>query len=159
MDVNEFLRQAREHEAGEGGLDSLYKLLDLLGESHPFPVTRMTAIQDWERSGSYSAILSGEYPRRGSEGERDPARDFARDFAGAGEAYSSEFGSSADPLARAAGKIMDALGGLFGRAADAPKGESEGGPEDGPEKPGEAKPEKERGSIEEAIDEIFGPKT
>jgi Zn-dependent protease with chaperone function len=142
MDVNEFLRQAAEYEAGEGALDSLFKLLDLLGESHPFPVSRMTAIQEWERAGAYSSILAGDYPRRSSEGERDAARDFA----GAREAYSSEFASSADPLAQAAAKVMDALGGLFGRV----EGKAE---ESGADRPGG-----KSGSIEEAIDEIFGPK-
>jgi len=142
MDMNEFFRQAREYEEGEGGLDSLYKLLDLLGESHPFPVSRMTALQEWERTGAYSAILAGDYPRRDSEGERDPERDFA----GAREAYSSEFGSSADPLAQAAGKVIDALGGLFGRVGGA-SGDS-----------GEGTGRKAPSSIEEAIDEIFRPK-
>jgi Zn-dependent protease with chaperone function len=150
MDVNEFFRQAAEYEAGEGGLDSLYKLLDLMGESHPFPVSRMTAIQEWERSGNYSAILAGDYPKRGAEGERDAARDFA----GAREAYSGEFGASADPLAQAAGKVMDALGGLFGRIGGSGAGSSDGGEGDAGAGGARGKP----GSIEDAIDEIFGPK-
>jgi Zn-dependent protease with chaperone function len=142
MDVNEFLRQAGEYEAGQGGLDSLFKFLDLIGESHPFPVSRMTAIQEWERGESYPAILAGEYPRRSSEGERDAARDFA----GARESYSSEFASSADPISQAAGRVIDALGELFGRAQGKPTEE------------GEDSSRKRPGSIEDAIDRIFGPK-
>ncbi len=142
MDLNEFFRQARDYDAGEGGLDSIYKLLDVLGESHPYPVTRMAAIQEWERSGACAAILAGDYPKRGSEGERDAGRDFN----GARESYTEEFRSSADPLAQAAGRVMDALGGLFG-SAGAKGGEARG--EGGSERPG---------SIEDAIDEIFGSK-
>jgi len=142
MDVNEFFRQALDYEKGEGGLDSIYKLIDVLGESHPYPVTRMADIQEWEKSAAYRAILAGDYPRRGTEGERDAERDFA----GARESYQGEFRSSADPLAQAAGKVMDAIGGLFGTAGAQDvdsRSEEEG---------------RRRGSIEDAIDEIFGSK-
>jgi Zn-dependent protease with chaperone function len=142
MDVNEFFRQARDYETGEGGLDSLYKLLDVLGESHPFPITRMTALQEWEKGGAYDAILRGEYPRRGAEGERDAQRDFER----ARSAYSGEFAGSGDPLAQAAGKVLDAVGGLFGQggAGQPPKADTQGA----------GAPR----SIEDVIDEIFGSK-
>jgi Zn-dependent protease with chaperone function len=145
MDVNEFFRQARDYETGEGALDSLYKLVDVLGESHPFPITRMTSLQEWEKGGAYDAILRGEYPRRGAEGgrERDPERAFER----AKSAYAGEFADSEDPLAKAASKVMGAVGDLFGRAAGAD----------------EAGRDKESGtsaprSIEDVIDDIFGPK-
>jgi Zn-dependent protease with chaperone function len=141
MDVNEFFRQARDYEAGEGGLDSIYKLLDLMGASHPFPVARMTAIQEWEKGGSYAAILRGEYPRRSSDGagERDAARDFER----AKSAYARDFAASEDPLAQAANKVMDAVGGLFGAQGSRGK---DAGPSSPPP------------SIEDVIDGIFGPK-
>lgn len=140
MDVNEFFRQARDYETGGGALDSLFKLVDVLGESHPFPITRMTALQEWEKGGAYQAILKGDYPRRGAEGERDAQRDFER----AKRAYAGEFAASEDPLAKAAGKVMDAFGSLFGQAgAGAPPGDSP---------PGAGVPR----SIEDVIDEIFG---
>jgi Zn-dependent protease with chaperone function len=142
MDVNEFFRQALDYERGGGALDSLYKLVDVLGESHPFPITRMTALQEWEKGPSYAAILRGEYPRRGAEGERDAKRDFER----ARAAYVGEFAASSDPLAQAAGKVMDAVGGLFGQGGQGqpPEGGGSGG----------GAPR----SIEDVIDEIFGPR-
>lgn len=139
MDVNEFFRQAHDYETGSGSLDSLYKLLDVLGESHPFPITRIVALQEWEKSPAYAAILTGDYPRRGSEGERDPESDFAR----ARDSYAGEFASSSDPLSKAAGKVMDAFGGLFG-----PSGSQGGAGTDS----GQGKSP----SIEDVIDEIFG---
>jgi Zn-dependent protease with chaperone function len=142
MDINEFFRQARDYETGEGALDSLYKLIDVLGESHPFPITRITALQEWEKGGSYEAILRGEYPRRGAEGDRDARRDFER----ARSAYAGEFAASEDPLAKAAGKVMDALGGLFGQGG---AGQSPGARAEGAQAPR---------SIEDVIDEIFGSK-
>jgi Zn-dependent protease with chaperone function len=144
MDVNEFFRQARDYETSAEALDSLYKLVDLLGESHPFPITRMTALQEWEKGGAYAAILGGEYRRRGAEGERDAERDFER----ARSSYAGEFAASEDPLAKAAGKVMDAFGGLFGQSGG---GQSEdAGRED--ERLG-SHPQR---SIEDVIDEIFG---
>jgi Zn-dependent protease with chaperone function len=141
MDLNEFFRQARDYEVGEGALDSLYKLLDVLGESHPFPIVRMTALQEWEKGGAYDAILRGEYPRRG-EGERDPERDFER----AKSAYAGDFAGSEDPLAKAASRVMEAMGGLFGAGASGSEGSGQGS---GPSAPR---------SIEDVIDDIFGPR-
>jgi len=142
MDLNEFFRQARDYDAAQEGMDSLFKLLDLLDESHPFPVTRMTALQEWEKSPAYAAILAGDYPVRGAEGERDAQRDFKQ----AGDAYKADFSSSEDPLAQAAGKVMDALGGLFGQA---PGGEGQAR--------GTGAAEGNRNeSVEEALDRLFG---
>jgi len=140
MDINEFFRQARDYETGEGGLDSLYKLIDVLGESHPFPITRITALQEWEKGGAYSAILAGDYPRRGATGERDAQRDFER----ARSTYAGEFAASDDPLAKAASKVMDAFGSLFGQTGGE-KGSGTG-------QPASQAPR----SIEDVIDDIFG---
>ncbi|HOX31904.1 MAG TPA: M48 family metallopeptidase [Spirochaetales bacterium] len=142
MDLNEFFRQAHDYESSREGLDSLYKLVDVLGESHPYPVARMTALQEWEKSPAYASILAGDYPRRGQEGERDAARDFQE----AGKAYSSEFSSSEDPLSQAAGKVMETLGGLFGGAGKGRPGGGGGGGEGS----GSAT------NIEETADRIFG---
>jgi Zn-dependent protease with chaperone function len=143
MDVNEFFRQARDYEAGEGGLDSVFKLVDVLGESHPFPVTRITALQEWEKSPSYASVLRGDYVRRGAEGEREAGRDFER----ARAAYAGEFAASEDQFAQAASRVMDAIGGLFGQAQDPAPDGGQGG---------EAGPGKAPPSIEDVIDEIFG---
>jgi hypothetical protein len=144
MDLNEFFRQARDYDASRVGLDSLYKLLDILDETHPFPVTRMTALQEWEKGPAYAAILAGEYPRRGAEGERDATRDFHE----AEKAYSSEFSASEDPLSQAAGKVMDALGSIFGQAKDRDAGGAEG--------PGSGEAAAQSPGVEEALDRLFG---
>ncbi len=141
MDVNEFFRQARDYETSEGAADSVFKLVDVLGESHPFPVMRMTALQEWEKSPVYQAILRGEYPRRGAQGERDPKAAFEK----ARASYAGEFSGVEDQFAKAAGKVMDAFGGLFGQ-------------QQGPRPEGEGGPGKDPPSIEDVIDGIFGPK-
>jgi len=141
MDVNEFFRQALDYETA-GSLDSIYKIVDVLGETHPFPITRITALQEWEKGGAYDAILRGEYPHRGAEGERDAKRDFER----ARDSYAGEFAASGDPLAQAANKVKNAFDGLFGQGS---------GPQDGGGGQGAASAPR---SIEDVIDEIFGSK-
>jgi Zn-dependent protease with chaperone function len=148
MDLNEFFRQGMEYEGAREGIDSLYKFLDILGETHPFPVARMTALQEWEKGGSYAAILRGEYPRRGAEGERDPKRDFEN----AKASYAEEFSSSSDPLAQAAAKVMDTLGGLFGSIGRPGNRGAEEGGESGQGGGGNRPP------IEELMDKILGKK-
>jgi Zn-dependent protease with chaperone function len=143
MDVNEFFRQAHDYESLSSGLDSLYKLVDVLGETHPFPITRITALQEWEKGGDYRKILGGDYPARGADGERDAQRDFER----ARSAYAGEFANSEDPLAKAAGKVMDAFGGLFGQGGQA-------GPASGDQ--GHGRDGGAPRSIEDVIDDIFG---
>ena len=142
MDVNEFFRQALDYERGEGAIDSIYKLIDVLGETHPFPVVRMTALQEWEKSPACQAILKGDYPKRGAQGERDPRQAFEK----ARASYAGDFASSEDQFAKAAGKVMDAFGGLFGQQPGASS------QKEGQDRPASGGPR----SIEDVIDEIFG---
>lgn len=183
MDLNEFFRQARDYDAASEGLDSLYKLLGLLGESHPFPVARMIALQEWERGGSYEAILRGDYPRRGAEERPDPERLFRE----AKASYEDEFASSRDPLSQAAGAFIKAVDEAASRIPNVFGGQNPFGPEGpfggsgpfGPGGPFGAAPGSGGGageggsgasgaagrtgdgrqpSMEEVFDEIFGPR-
>jgi Zn-dependent protease with chaperone function len=149
MDVNEFFRQAHDYETLSSGLDSLYKLIDVLGETHPFPITRITALQEWEKGGDYGKILVGDYPKRNAEGGRE--RDARRDFERARSSYAREFADSEDPLAKAAGKVMDAFGGLFGQ-------DGQSGAPGGDSSPGSGREGGKPRSIEDVIDDIFGPR-
>ena len=104
MDTDEFSRQADDYDAAGDVVDGLYKVLNLLDQSHPFPVLRLRAIQTWASDGSYERVLAGEYPRRDATEE-----DVARDFSEAGRAYEEELRTSRDPLARAVSDIGDGL--------------------------------------------------
>jgi Zn-dependent protease with chaperone function len=95
IDVNEFFEQAAEYERGEGLLDSFHKLLNLIGQTHPFPVLRLTELKSWVDSGAYARIMSGEYVRHTDDGV-DSVRENMRDAAGQ---YKEDFATSQDPLA------------------------------------------------------------
>ncbi|MDQ3388377.1 MAG: M48 family metallopeptidase, partial [Gemmatimonadota bacterium] len=100
----EFLRQADEYRA-EGDLaDQLFKVLNLLGADHPFPVLRVAELRRWYESGEYDRILRGEYRRRG-----EPEPTYREDLAEAARSYregaKETFGQAADGARR----VMDAF--------------------------------------------------
>ncbi|MFP4114543.1 MAG: M48 family metallopeptidase [Spirochaetota bacterium] len=104
MDLDEFLSQADDYDASGDLLDGIYKVLNIVWQSHPFPVLRVKAIQTWATDGSYERVLAGTYPKRDEEEE-----DIARDFSEATKAYQDELKASKDPLAKAASDIGEGL--------------------------------------------------
>jgi hypothetical protein len=64
MDASAFLAQADDYAATYGARDSIAKLLNLVGRSHPFAVSRANELRSWIVDGSYQRILDGEYPSR-----------------------------------------------------------------------------------------------
>jgi Zn-dependent protease with chaperone function len=71
MDLGTFLAQAKEYEEA-GGVDRIFKILGVLGRSHPFNTIRAAELQRWIADGHYERILNGEYTRRGPEAEKRP---------------------------------------------------------------------------------------
>jgi Zn-dependent protease with chaperone function len=61
MDLGEFIKQAEEYNNAGSVLDGVYKFLNVLGLSHPFPVTRVLELLNWVRSGHYDRLLNGDY--------------------------------------------------------------------------------------------------
>jgi Zn-dependent protease with chaperone function len=102
MNINEFFEQAAEYDKGGDLLDSVFKLINLSGESHPFAVLRLTELKTWIDGGHYEKILSGDYKRRG-EGAPDDVMD---DFKKAQEQYQEDMKKSQDPLAAAITNVM-----------------------------------------------------
>ncbi len=94
MNAEAFHEQAREYDGVPDLRDSLLKVLQLQGNTHPFAVVRFAEIDNWYTSGAYQRILDGDYPRR--DGDRgasvsDEVRDAAR-------AYQESWNRSEDPL-------------------------------------------------------------
>ena len=114
MDTNEFFLQAAEYEKGGNIIDSIYKLMNLLGRSHPFAVLRLTELKTWVDNGSYGKILGGDYIHT-DEAERRTAQ---QEFQEAKEQYKQDINSSEDPLADIALVMMGAAGAATDKAKE-----------------------------------------
>jgi hypothetical protein len=97
MDLAEFLRQCEEYNASGNMADAVMKLLNLMGEPHPFPVLRVAELKSWAEGGAYAEILGGGYPRR--SGDARPS--VYEELLGASKGYRDAFVGSRDPLTRA----------------------------------------------------------
>lgn len=114
MDINEFFVQAAEYEGSGNILDSVYKLLNLIGQTHPFPVLRLAELKGWVDSGMYQRILDGDYIRRSQEDDDDVLKNF-RDAA---NKYREDFNTSRDPLADSLRTASDAAEAVKNRARE-----------------------------------------
>jgi Zn-dependent protease with chaperone function len=114
MDMNEFFQQAAEYESGGSISDSIYKLLNLLGQSHPFPVLRLTELKQWVDAGEYRRILDGQYMKREQEGQEN----IGEEFKDAGRKYRDDFANSKDPLAEMLRSVYDNSEGARQKAKD-----------------------------------------
>jgi Zn-dependent protease with chaperone function len=63
MDYQEFIRQAEEFQIDQedSALNKVYVLLQVMHQSHPFPVWRTSEILSWAKHGAYLDVLSGQY--------------------------------------------------------------------------------------------------
>ncbi|MGH2544091.1 MAG: M48 family metallopeptidase [Ardenticatenaceae bacterium] len=69
LNLDAFIKQANEYEAGEDNLDKGLRFFLELGVSHPFPVRRVSELMKWVRGGDFDRIIRGEYPKRGEKGD------------------------------------------------------------------------------------------
>ncbi|PCJ59219.1 MAG: hypothetical protein COA79_11000 [Planctomycetota bacterium] len=119
MDINEFYKQAKEYEEGGTVVDSLYKILNLIGSTHPFNVLRLTELKVWVEGGSYDEILKGNYETRGA----DSNKGILDDIKEAKDQYVSDIENSKDPLAKSVSSLInnvdDLVGNVFKSFSDA----------------------------------------
>jgi Zn-dependent protease with chaperone function len=106
----EFIRQADEYRSGGDLADQVFKVLNILGTTHPFPVLRVAELRDWFESGEYDRILRGEYHRRG-----EPDAPYADDLAAAARAYADGARDTIGQATAAARKAMDSIREGFSR--------------------------------------------
>lgn len=108
-DLGEFIRQAEEYREGGDMADSVFKVLNLLGMTHPFFVLRVSELRGWIEAGEYDRILRGEYPRRG-----DPDGDVTEDLRAAMDSYSADAKGFVDEMASAARRMGEQFRGGLG---------------------------------------------
>ncbi len=118
MNADAFHEQAHEYDAVPDLRDSLLKLLQLQGQTHPFAVVRFAELDHWASNGEYERILSGDYPRR----DTDRTASVGEEIRSAAKAYQDSWSRSEDPLIGmvrgAAGNMARAGSGLFDRLSN-----------------------------------------
>ncbi len=90
--------------------DQVFKILNLLGATHPFPVLRVSELRAWIESGDYDRIVRGEYPHRG-----DPDEAYQEDLRQAAQAYAEGARDFLDSMTTAARKMGEQFMGGFKR--------------------------------------------
>ena len=116
LNPDAFREQAHEYDAVPDLRDSILKILQLQGTTHPFAVIRFAEIDYWATHGEYERILGGDYPRR----ESDSNASFSDEVRNAAKSYQDSWSRSEDPLigifrgvaesaARAGGGLFDRL--------------------------------------------------
>jgi len=106
MNLDAFMVQAKEYEQGGDAMDTVYKVLNTLGATHPFHTLRAAELQRWVEGGDYDRILRGEYPRRGAA---DDQRPLAEDLSAAGKYYADQARDVVDKVGDVAKKAADAF--------------------------------------------------
>jgi Zn-dependent protease with chaperone function len=108
--VGEFMRQAEEYRETGDLADQVFKVLNVLGTSHPFPVIRVAELRSWFESGDYERIMRGEYRRRG-----EPDTPYRDDVSEAAKAYGESAKDTFGKAAGAARRVVDAFRTGYGR--------------------------------------------
>jgi Zn-dependent protease with chaperone function len=114
LSLEEFEAQAHDYEAGGTHVDSVFKLMSLLGQSHPFHVLRVLELRRWVASGEYAKVLGGDYPRRAD----DPKSSVLDDLKASAMSYRESAQKSADPLVRSLRQIGEDIGGAAEQVLD-----------------------------------------
>jgi len=107
--LEEFENQAKEYNEEGTITDNLFKFLNLIWVSHPFPVLRIVELKKWYKSRNYEKILQGDYIRRS---END---DFAvsEDIREGAKKYMENLSDSKDSLSSFLQDAMETGGDFF----------------------------------------------
>ena len=73
--IEEFEHQAEEYQNEGTVTDTLFKFLNLMWFSHPFPVMRILELKKWYASKQYQQILAGKYTRRSDDDDAEMTTD------------------------------------------------------------------------------------
>ena len=127
LNPDAFREQAREYDAVPDLRDSVLKLMQLTGNTHPFAVVRFAELDHWAVSGDYERILGGDYPRRTTD--RDAS--VGEEVRNAAKSYQDSWARSEDPLAGILRGVAEtatrASGSLFDRYTRGRNGGDSGG--------------------------------
>ncbi|WP_327297637.1 M48 family metallopeptidase [Streptomyces sp. NBC_01197] len=111
MNVDAFLEQAEEYEAGGDLRDSVLKIMNVLPRSHPFTTVRAAELKKWAESRDFQRIMDGHYPRR----DEDKDASVGESFRESASHYADTVRTSKDPLMKLVGDIAGGAGDLGGK--------------------------------------------
>ncbi|MEE1928404.1 M48 family metallopeptidase [Streptomyces sp. TRM 70351] len=133
MNVDAFLAQAEEYEAGGDLRDSVLKILNVLPRSHPFTTVRAAELRAWAESRDYQRLMDGHYAKR----EDDANTSVSDSFKESAGHYRDSVKASKDPLMGLVRDLAGGAGDLGGKLRDFAGGGTRraNGAEDGPPKP------------------------
>jgi Zn-dependent protease with chaperone function len=114
MNLVAFLEQAEEYTKAGDARDSLIRILNLLGSTHPFSVIRALELKQWIEAGEYERILAGTYPLRAD----DPVTSFADEVKAAARSYKESFDRADDPLMKFVKDVGETASAAGGWVAD-----------------------------------------
>ena len=100
----EFIRQAEAYRESGDLADQVFKVLNLLGQTHPFWVLRLSELRAWIETGDYDRVLRGDYQRRG-----DPDPGYNEDLSEAASAYRSGAKDFVHQMTEAARRVGDSF--------------------------------------------------
>jgi len=122
LNPDAFREQAYEYDAVPDLRDSILKILQLQGNTHPFAVVRFAELDYWATHGEYERILGGDYPRR----DTDSSASVGEEIRNAAKSYQDSWNRSQDPLIGIFRGVAEgaarAGGGLFDRLQNRPGG-------------------------------------
>ncbi len=98
--LQEFIVQAEEYRSGGDVADQVFKILNLIGATHPFWVLRVSELRTWIEGGDYDRILRGEYKKRS-----EPDTAYQEDLKEAASAYAEGARDILDTMTAAARKM------------------------------------------------------
>ncbi|NJQ13835.1 M48 family metallopeptidase [Streptomyces bohaiensis] len=133
MNVDAFLKQAEEYEAGGDVRDSVLKILTVLPRTHPFAAVRAAELNRWAKTRDYQRLCHGHYPRRDEDPQSrvtDSVKESAAHYAGAVR-------TSKDPLMRLVTDVASGAGEFGGKLRDFARGA--GRPRPGDARTGDAR--------------------
>jgi Zn-dependent protease with chaperone function len=129
LNPDAFREQAHEYDAVPDLRDSILKILQLQGNTHPFAVVRFAELDYWATHGAYERILGGDYPRR----DTDSSASVGEEARNAAKSYQESWSRSQDPLIGIVRGVAEsaarASGGLFDRLSNRGNG-GNGGDDD-----------------------------
>jgi Zn-dependent protease with chaperone function len=76
LDLDAFMAQAMEYASWEDSHDRVRRFFNEIGQTHAYPVRRVSEVMKWVQSGEYDRIIRGEYRTRDQESDvREEAGD------------------------------------------------------------------------------------